>query len=164
MIPWDRDPPSGLKLDNLKQSGAKVVSSSWNHFQASVTVIRGQVRPRARTASQDRYLTLSSRRHRQTATTDFPRELDASSGTRFSNQTVYKFLPFHARRPAVYLHSGHIAQESPFVVESNTPLLDTPRMGACSFHWWIRFSSKCDSQRVFIWSEHGYGYHPLNAR
>lgn len=122
------------------QETMKAVSSSWNQFQTNVTNLRrpGQVRPRKRTSSQDRYLTLSTRRHRQTATTDFSRDLDASSGIRFFSQTVHRCLDeesLHARLPLVYLHSVHIPQESQFVVVPNTLLLDTPRMRTCSFHW-----------------------------
>lgn len=36
------------------------------------------------------------------------------------------------------------------------------RMGACSFHWWIRFSTQRDSPLVYISREPGVRYHPSN--
>lgn len=94
----------------------KVVSRLWNRFQTSGTVTRipDQGRSRATTTTQVRYLTLSARRHRQTAATEFSRDLIASSGNRISRQTVYRRLgetALYSRHSVVCALSGNRTRE-----------------------------------------------------
>lgn len=61
-------------VTNVTKSG---ISTLWNQFETSGTISRmpDQVRPTAMTPSQDRYLTLSARWHRLTATINLSRDL-----------------------------------------------------------------------------------------
>ena len=64
----------------------------------------GQGRPRATTATEDRYLSIIARRNRGATASQFSGDLYAATGTRVSRVTVSKRLHeigLFARRPAV---------------------------------------------------------------
>lgn len=105
------------------------------------------------TISQDRYLTLSTRCHRQPETTDLSRNPAASSGTNVSSQTAYRRITeraLNARRPVVCL-------------PLNIPYKKVRMSWSLSHHSWTHqeekrvfflcFSTQSDSGRVFIWRE-----------
>lgn len=58
----------------------------------------------------------------------------------------------------------HSAQEKPFVVEPITAFFNTPRIGTCSFQWWVTFSSQSRSRLAFIWRESGTCNRRSNVR
>ncbi|GBN38921.1 hypothetical protein AVEN_103449-1 [Araneus ventricosus] len=83
-----------------------VVCNFWKHFQDTGSIERkpGQGRPRATTATEDRYLSIIARRNRGATTSQLSRDLYAATGTRVSRVTVSKRLHeigLFARRPAV---------------------------------------------------------------
>ncbi|GFY35768.1 uncharacterized protein TNCV_4841451 [Trichonephila clavipes] len=99
----------------------KVISRLWNQFQTSGTVTMkvGQGRHKVSTSPQDRYLALSPRRHKGTTMFQLARDLVAVSGRRISRQTRCSFDCFK--------------QERPSVEELKASVVDTIRMGVCSF-------------------------------
>ncbi|GBN60330.1 Transposable element Tcb2 transposase [Araneus ventricosus] len=127
----------------------------------------GQGRPRATTATEDRYLSIIARRNRGATASQLSRDLYEANETRVSRVTVSKRLHetgLFARRPAVCV-----------------PLTSTNRrvrLEWCREHrdwsmdqWAIvlftdesRFSLNTDSRRTFIWREPGTRYLPSNVR
>ncbi|GBN10984.1 hypothetical protein AVEN_13648-1 [Araneus ventricosus] len=66
----------------------------------------GQGRPRATTATEDRYMSIIARRNRGATASQLSRDLYAATGTRVSRVTVSKRLHetgLLARRPAVFV-------------------------------------------------------------
>ncbi|GBO13833.1 hypothetical protein AVEN_191936-1 [Araneus ventricosus] len=85
-----------------------VVCNFWKQFQDTGSIERksGQGRPRATTATEDRYLSLIARRNRGATASQLSRDLYAATGTRVSREIVSKRLHetgLFARRPAVYV-------------------------------------------------------------
>ncbi|GBN21748.1 hypothetical protein AVEN_258184-1 [Araneus ventricosus] len=83
-----------------------VVCNLWKQFQDTGSIERkpGQGRPRATTATEDRYLSIIARRNRGATASQLSRDLYASTGIRVSRVTVSKRLRetgLFARRPAV---------------------------------------------------------------
>ncbi|GBM84890.1 hypothetical protein AVEN_51734-1, partial [Araneus ventricosus] len=83
-----------------------VVCNLWKQFQDTGSIQRkpGQGRPRATTATEDRYLFIIARRNRGATASQLSRDLYAATGTRVSRVTVSKRLHetgLLARRPAV---------------------------------------------------------------
>ncbi|GBN59779.1 Transposable element Tcb2 transposase [Araneus ventricosus] len=127
----------------------------------------GQGRPRATTATEDRYLSIIARRDTGATTSQLSRDLYAATGTRVSRVTLSRRLHetgLFAIRPAVCI-----------------PLTSTNRrvrLAWCREHrdWsmdqWAtvlftdesRFSLNTDSRRTFIWREPGTRYLPSNVR
>ncbi|GBN82143.1 Transposable element Tcb2 transposase [Araneus ventricosus] len=146
-----------------------VVCNLWKQFQdtGSIEKKHGKGRPRATTATEDRYLSIIARRNRGATASQLSRDLYAATGTRVSRVTVSKRLHetgLFARRPAVCV-----------------PLTSTNRrvcLEWCREHrdWsmdqWAtvlftdesRFSLNTDSHRTFIWREPGTRYLPSNVR
>ncbi|GBL73065.1 hypothetical protein AVEN_128223-1 [Araneus ventricosus] len=145
------------------------VCNLWKQFQDTGSIERkpGQGRPRATTATEDRYLSIIARRNRGATASQLSRDLYAATGTRVSRVTVPKRLHgtgLFARRPAVCV-----------------PLTSTNRRVRLSWcreyrDWsmdqWVtvlftdesRFSLNTDSRRTFIWREPGTRYLPSNVR
>ncbi|GBN38897.1 hypothetical protein AVEN_153224-1 [Araneus ventricosus] len=146
-----------------------VVCKLWKQFQDTGSIERkpGQGRPRATTATEDRYLSIIARGNRGATSSQLSRDLYAATGTRVSRVTVSKRLHetgLFARRPAVCV-----------------PLTSTNgrvRLAWCRDHrdWsmgqWAtvlftaesRFSLNTDSRCTFIWREPGTRYLPSNVR
>ncbi|GBN85246.1 hypothetical protein AVEN_166060-1 [Araneus ventricosus] len=83
-----------------------VVCNLWKQFQDTGSIERkpGQGRPRATTATEDRYLSIIAMRNRDATAFQLSRDLYAATGTRVSRVTVSKRLHetgLFARRPAV---------------------------------------------------------------
>ncbi|GBM14259.1 hypothetical protein AVEN_167339-1 [Araneus ventricosus] len=83
-----------------------VVRNLWKQFQDTGSIERkpGQGRPRATTATEDRYLSIIARRNRGATASQLSRDLYAATGTRVSRVTVSKRLHetgLLAKRPAV---------------------------------------------------------------
>ncbi|GBM45040.1 Transposable element Tc1 transposase [Araneus ventricosus] len=83
-----------------------VVCNLWKQFQDTGSIERKpeQGRPRATTATEDRYLSIIARRNRGATASQLTRDLYAATGTRISRVTVSKRLHetrLFARRPAV---------------------------------------------------------------
>ncbi|GBM12593.1 hypothetical protein AVEN_146776-1 [Araneus ventricosus] len=83
-----------------------VVRNLWKQFQDTGSIDRkpGQGRPRATTATEDRYLSIIAKRNRGVTASQLSRVLYAATGTRVSRVTVSKRLHetgLFARRPAV---------------------------------------------------------------
>ncbi|GBL86293.1 Transposable element Tcb2 transposase [Araneus ventricosus] len=152
-----------------KTLSSVVVCNLWKQFQDTGFIERkpGQGRPRATTATEDRYLSIISRRNRGDATSQLSRDLYAATGTHVSRVTVSKRLHetgLFARRPGVCVP----------LTSSNRRV----RLAWCREHidWSMdqwetvlstdesRFSLNTDSQRTFIWREPGTRYLPSNAR
>ncbi|GFX13956.1 HTH_Tnp_Tc3_2 domain-containing protein [Trichonephila clavipes] len=71
-----------------------VVARLWNRFQETGNVRRrpGAGRPRATTATDDRYIQLTARRNRTENATQLQRQLLLATGRRVSSQTVRNLL------------------------------------------------------------------------
>ena len=71
-----------------------VVSNLWKQFQDTGTIERkpGQGRPRATTALEDRYLSITARRNRHATASQLSRDFYAATGTRVSRVTVSRRL------------------------------------------------------------------------
>ncbi|GBL90615.1 hypothetical protein AVEN_219291-1 [Araneus ventricosus] len=85
---------------------SSVVCNLWKQFQdiGSIEKKPVQGRPRATTATEDRYLSIIARRNRGAAAYQLSRDLYAATETRVSRVTVSKRLHetgLFARRPAV---------------------------------------------------------------
>ncbi|GBL92896.1 hypothetical protein AVEN_54558-1 [Araneus ventricosus] len=85
---------------------SSVVCNLWKQFQDTGSIERkpGQGRPRATTATEDRYLSIIARCNRGATASQLSRDLYAATGTRVSRVTVSKRLHetgLFARRPAV---------------------------------------------------------------
>ncbi|GBM79921.1 hypothetical protein AVEN_173902-1 [Araneus ventricosus] len=83
-----------------------VMCNLWKQFQDTGSIERkpGQGRPRATTATEDRYLSIIARRNRGATASQLSRDLYVATGTRVSRVTVSKRL-----------HETHFyEQESPF--------------------------------------------------
>ncbi|GBN36419.1 hypothetical protein AVEN_112992-1 [Araneus ventricosus] len=83
-----------------------VVCNLWKQLQDTGSIERkpGQGRPRATTATEDRYLSIIARRNRGATASQLFRDLYAATGTHVSRVTVSKRLHetgLFARRPAV---------------------------------------------------------------
>lgn len=142
---------------NIPQS---VISRVWSRFLSTGSVDRqpGQGRPRATTASEDRFLSLSARRNREATTRDLVLDLQAATGTRISRSTA-------ARR----LNEVGLYARKPMVCVPLTPASKGARLNWCRRHvqWsqedWARvlftdesrYSLNSDSRRVLIWREEG---------
>ncbi|GBN48829.1 Transposable element Tc1 transposase [Araneus ventricosus] len=144
---------------------SSVVCNLRKQFRDTVSIERkpGQGRPRATTATEDRYLSSIARRNKGATACQLSRDLYAATGTRVSRVTVSKRLhetALFARRPAVYVL-----------------LTSTNRKAWCREHrdWsmdqWAavlltgesRFGLNTDSRRTFIWREPGTRYLPSNV-
>ncbi|GBM06186.1 hypothetical protein AVEN_167074-1 [Araneus ventricosus] len=139
-----------------------VVCNLLKQFQDTGSIERkpGQGRPRATTATEDRYLSIIARRNRGATASQLSRDFYAATGTRVSRVTVSKRLHETGlfARPAV-----------------SVPLTSTNRrvhLAWCREHrdWsmgqWAtvlftdesQFSLNADSRRTFIWREPGTRY------
>ncbi|UYV76819.1 hypothetical protein LAZ67_14002099 [Cordylochernes scorpioides] len=143
-----------------------VVSKIRKQFIETGTIKRkeGSGRKRKTATSEDRYLVVTAKRHREMTAIQLSNELSSATGTRISRQTVYRRLhegALYARRPMVCipLTSAHRRARLNWCLEHHAWTRD---------QWWVnvlfsdesRFSSNTDSRRVFIWRESGTRYHP----
>ncbi|UYV79837.1 hypothetical protein LAZ67_18000876, partial [Cordylochernes scorpioides] len=137
-----------------------VVSKIWKHFIETGTIKRkeGSGRKRKTATSEDRYLVVTAKRHR---------EMTSATGTGISRQTVYQRLhegALYARRPMVCipLTSAHRRARLNWCLEHHAWTHD--QWANVLFSDESRFSLNTDSRRVFIWREPGTRYHPSNIR
>ncbi|GBM11017.1 Transposable element Tcb2 transposase [Araneus ventricosus] len=146
-----------------------VVCNLWKQFQDTGSIERnpGQGRPRATTATEDRYLTIIARRNRGAAASQLSRDLYAATGTRVSRVTVSKRLHetgLFARRPAVCvpLTSTNRRVRLAWCREHRDWSMD--QRATVLFIDESRFSLNTDSRRTFIWREPGTRYLPYYVR
>ncbi|UYV76586.1 K02A2.6-like, partial [Cordylochernes scorpioides] len=93
-----------------------VVSKIWKQFIETGTIKRkeGSGRKRKTATSEDRYLVVTAKRHREMTAIQLSNELSSATGTRISRQTVYRRLhegALYARRPMVYFRRVFIWRE-----------------------------------------------------
>ncbi|UYV78224.1 GGPS1 [Cordylochernes scorpioides] len=119
-----------------------VVSKIWKQFIETGTIKRkeGSGRKRKTATSEDRYLVVTAKRHREMTAIQLSNGLPSATGTRVSRQTVYRRL-----------HEGALYARRP--MWANVLFSDESR-----------FSLNTDSRRDFIWREPGTRYHPSNIR
>ncbi|UYV83528.1 hypothetical protein LAZ67_23001355 [Cordylochernes scorpioides] len=145
-----------------------VVSKIWKQFIETGTIKRkeGSGRKRKTATSEDRYLVVTAKRHREMTAIQLSNELSSATGTRISRQTVYRRLhegALYARRPMVCipLTSAHRRARLNWCLEHHAWTHD--QWANVLFNDESRFSLNTDSRRVFIWREPGTRYHPILA-
>ncbi|GBM94229.1 Transposable element Tcb2 transposase [Araneus ventricosus] len=138
-------------------------------FQDTGSIERkpGQGRPRATTATEDRYLFIIARRNRGATASQLSRDLYAATETHVSRVTVSKRLHetgLFARRPAVCvpLTSTNRRVRLAWYREHRDWSMD--QWATVLFTDESRFSLNTDSRRTFIWREPGTRYLPSNVR
>ncbi|GBO25667.1 Transposable element Tcb2 transposase [Araneus ventricosus] len=146
-----------------------VMCNLWKQFQDTGSIERkpGQGRPRATTATEDRYLSIIERRNRDAAASQLSRDLYAATGTRVLRVTVSKRLHetgLFVRRPAVCipLTSTNRRVRSAWCSKHRDWSMD--QWATVLFTHESRFSLNTDSRRTFIWREPGTRYLPSNVR
>ncbi|UYV84314.1 hypothetical protein LAZ67_X001824 [Cordylochernes scorpioides] len=146
-----------------------VVSKIWKQFIETGTIKRkeGSGRKGKTATSEDRYLVVTAKRHREMTAIQLSNELSSATGTRISRQTVYRRLhegALYARRPMVCipLTSAHRRARLNWCLEHHAWTHD--QWANVLFSDESRFSLNTDSRRVFIWREPGTRYHPSNIR
>ncbi|UYV73961.1 hypothetical protein LAZ67_11001607 [Cordylochernes scorpioides] len=144
-----------------------VVSKIWKQFIETGTIKRkeGSGRKIKTATSEDRYLVVTAKRHREMTAIQLSNELSSATGTRISRQTVYRRLhegTLYARRPMVCipLTSAHRRACLNWCLEHHAWTHD--QWANVFFSDESRFSLNTDSRRVFIWREPGTRYHPSN--
>ncbi|GBL90472.1 hypothetical protein AVEN_179403-1 [Araneus ventricosus] len=127
----------------------------------------GQGRPRATTATEDRYLSIITRRNRSATASQLSRDLYAATRTRVSRVTVSKRLHetwLFSRIPAVCVpltstnrrvHLAWCREHRDWSMDQWATVLFTDES---------QFSLNTDSRRTFIWREPGTRYLPSNVR
>ncbi|GFT27215.1 transposable element Tcb2 transposase [Trichonephila clavipes] len=137
-----------------------VISRIWNHFLENGSACRrpGQGRRRATTPNEDRYLVLTSRRHRNKNTVYLQQHLCSATGTTVSNQTVRnrtQGVGLYARRPmvCVRLTSRHHRDRREWATEHVNWRRN--EWSNVLFSNESRFSVHPDYRRIFIWRECG---------
>ncbi|UYV68433.1 hypothetical protein LAZ67_5004299, partial [Cordylochernes scorpioides] len=146
-----------------------VVRKIWKQFIETGTIKRkeGSGRKIKTAISEDRYLVVTAKRHREMTAIQLSNELSSATGTIISRQTVYRRLhegALYARRPMVCipLTSAHRRARLNWCLEHRAWTHD--QWANVLFSDESRFSLNIDSQRVFIWREPGTRYHPSNIR
>ncbi|UYV77349.1 hypothetical protein LAZ67_15000598, partial [Cordylochernes scorpioides] len=146
-----------------------VVSKIWKQFIETGTIKRkeGSGRKRKTATSEDRYLVVTAKRHREMTAIQLSNELSSATGTRISRQTVYRRLhegALYARRPMVCipLTSAHRRARLNWCLEHHAWTHD--QWANVLFSDESRFSLNTDSRQVLIWREPGTRYHPSNIR
>ncbi|GBN18658.1 hypothetical protein AVEN_173768-1 [Araneus ventricosus] len=127
----------------------------------------GRGRPRATTATEDRYLSITARRNRGATGSQLSRDLYAATGTRVSRVTVSKRLyetGLFARRPAVCVPLTFTNRKArlAWCREHRDCIMD--QWATILFTDESRFNLNTDSRRTFIWRELGTRYLPSNVR
>ncbi|GBN43971.1 Transposable element Tcb2 transposase [Araneus ventricosus] len=146
-----------------------VVCNLRKQFQDTGSIERkpGQGRPRATTATEDRYLSIIARRNRGATASQLSRDLYAATRTRVLRVPVSKRLHetgLFARRPAVCvpLTSTNRSVRLAWCREHRDWRMD--QWATVLFTDEFRFSLNTDSRRTFIWREPGTRYPPSNVR
>ncbi|UYV84520.1 K02A2.6-like, partial [Cordylochernes scorpioides] len=146
-----------------------VVSKIWKQFieTGTIKIKEGSGRKRKTATSEDRYLVVTAKRHREMTAIQLSNELSSATGTRISRQTVYRRLhegALYARRPMVCipLTSAHRRARLNWCLEHHAWTHD--QWANVLFSDESRFSLNTDSRRVFIWRELGTRYHPSNIK
>lgn len=142
-----------------------VISRLWNRFLETGNVRRrsGQGRTPATTQNEDRYLTLTARRHRTMNATLLQQHLQRATGTRVSTQTVRNRLHhvgLYARRPmaCVSLTVDQRAARRRWAQEHLSWGRD--EWSNVLFTDESRFSVQPDNRRILIWREPGTRNNP----
>ncbi|UYV84960.1 Transposase, partial [Cordylochernes scorpioides] len=146
-----------------------VVRKIWKPFIETGTIKRneGSGRKRNTATSEDRYLVVTAKRHREMTAIQLSNELSSATGMRISRQTVYRRLhegALYSRRPMVCipLTSAHRRARLNWCLEHQAWTHD--QWANVLFSDESRFSLSTDSRRGFIWREPGTCYHPSNIR
>ncbi|UYV62219.1 Transposase, partial [Cordylochernes scorpioides] len=146
-----------------------VVSKIWKQFIETGTIKRkeGSGRKIKTATSEDRYLVVTAKRHREMTAIQLSNELSSATGTRISRQTVYRRLhegALYARRSMVCipLISAHRRARLNRCLEHHPWTHD--QWANVLFSDESSFSLNTDSRRVFIWRDPGTRYHPSNIR
>ncbi|UYV64942.1 K02A2.6-like, partial [Cordylochernes scorpioides] len=167
--------PAELLMGRRLRTSVPAIESSllpskiWKQFIETGTIKRkeGSGRKRKTATSEDRYLVVTAKRHREMTAIQLSNELSSATGTRISRQTVYRRLhegALYARRPMVCipLTSAHRRTRLNWCLEDHAWTHD--QWANVLFNDESRFSLNTDSRRVFIWREPGTRYHPSNIR
>ncbi|GBN98117.1 Transposable element Tcb2 transposase [Araneus ventricosus] len=159
----------GASRETGLKARVSVVCNLWKQFQDTGSIERkpGQGRPRATTATEDRYLSIIARRNMSATAFQLSHDLYAATGTRVSRVTVSKTLletRLFARRPAVCvpLTSTHRRVRLAWCREHRDWSVD--QWATVLFTDEFRFSLNTDSRRTFIWRKPGTSYLPSNVR
>ncbi|GFX44818.1 transposable element Tcb2 transposase [Trichonephila clavipes] len=131
------------------------ISRLWQRFQDDGNMSRcyGTGHPRVTMPNEDRYLTVTAKRNRQSTASDLSRQLSSATGTTVSRQTVYRRLghiSLYARRPVrcVPLTATHCRLR---LTWSREHALWTPQQWSCvMFSDESGFSLQSDSRRTLI--------------
>ncbi|UYV73054.1 hypothetical protein LAZ67_10001682 [Cordylochernes scorpioides] len=104
-----------------------VVSKIWKQFIETGTIKRkeGSGRKRKPATSEDRYLVVTAKRHREITAIQLSNELSSATGTRISRQTVYRSLhegALFARRPMVFWAGISSSRRTPLHIFSGGTL------------------------------------------
>ncbi|GFW59760.1 transposable element Tcb2 transposase [Trichonephila clavipes] len=135
-----------------------VISRIWNRFLETGSAGRrpGQGRRRATKPNEDRYLVLSTRRHRHMNATLLQQHLRSAIGTMVSTQTVRNWLHgvgLYARRPmvCVRLTSRHHRDRREWATEHENWRRN--EWSNVLFSDESRFSVHPGNRRIFIWRD-----------
>ncbi|GFX63820.1 hypothetical protein TNCV_5032891 [Trichonephila clavipes] len=147
-IPGVGEPLAGLKLTSSKQrwlDGApKVPFWLWNHyhFQTNGIVTRkvSQGHHKATTSAQDHYVALSARQHRQTTAPQLARDLLLRPEEEYPGKLLTDVLKKLAFMSSGIQSPGSlvcpfdcIQQKRSVIEEPKASVVDTTRIGSCSF-------------------------------
>lgn len=146
-----------------------VVSRLWKSFQTTGECSKrhGGGRVRSTTPAEDRYIVLTTKRHRRSTASEVANQFLAATGKRISRKTV-------ARR----LHEGGLYARRPVVCIPLSRRHRTARLQWCHQHrtWTVndwsavlfsdesRYSLTSDSRRQLIWRDSGTAYCPENIQ
>ena len=144
-----------------------VVQRLWDQFQSDNSVSRRPVpgRPRVTTPAQDRFLSLSARRRRNTTVPQLIADHCAATGTTISATTVRRRLHnqgLYARRPfvCVPLNRRHRSARLRWAREHVT--WTRQQWASVLFTDESRLTLESDSGRVLIWREQDTRSYPFN--
>ncbi|GBN50435.1 Transposable element Tcb1 transposase [Araneus ventricosus] len=155
-----------LILTLMRQRIAPKTTTAIQSEYDYIVDVTAQVAPRVTTPNEDRYLTVTAKRNRQSTASDLSRQLSLATGTTVSRQTVYRRLGhigLYARRPVrcVPLTATHCRLR---LARSREHALWTPQQWSCvMFSDESKFSLLSDSRRTFIWRAPGTRYHQENT-
>ncbi|GFW45350.1 transposable element Tcb2 transposase [Trichonephila clavipes] len=158
---------SQLEVSEELGINQSVISRLWQRIQDDDNVSRcySTGRLRVPTPNEDRYLAVTKRNRRSTAS-DLSRQLSSATGTTVSRQTVYRRLGhigLYTRRPVRYipLTATHCLLR---LTWSREHALWTPQQWFCvMFSDESRFSLQSDSRRTLIWRTPVTRYHQENT-
>ncbi|GFU11114.1 transposable element Tcb1 transposase [Trichonephila clavipes] len=116
---------------------------------------------------EERYLTINARRHKDMAAIELAQDFAVATGKTISRQTVYRRLAekfLYARRLVVCVPLIPPQKGTRRLWNQEDMSRAIQEWGHVPFADESKFRIKSESQRVFIWRQHGTRYHPSNIR